>query len=330
MTTSEPPAPRQPPGDPPPAGQRPGRPAADEAGDGVPVLLLHAFPLSRRMWQPQLAGLADCCRLLAPDLPGFGSSAPPGAAAGPAGAIPAAPASPAGGSGRPGGAGRSASAGSAERPIGPARKRGGAPSPAAAVCRMEDMAAAAVELLDSRGVETAVVCGLSMGGYVALALCELFAGRVRALVLADTRAGADDDAARRRRLESALEVESRGSAALVGSVSKLLGADTRSRRPDLVAWLRREIAAAPPAGVGAALRGMAERPDRTPLLPSLAVPALVVVGAQDELTPPPESELLRDRIPGARLVTLAGAGHLSNLEQPEAFNAALRGFLKEI
>jgi 3-oxoadipate enol-lactonase len=267
--------------------------AADEVGDGVPVLLLHAFPLSRRMWQPQLAGLADCCRILAPDLPGFGSSPPLAAAAGPAGAAPSAALTP------------------------------------SAVCRMEDMAGAVVELLDSRGVETAVVCGLSMGGYVTLALCELFGERVRGLVLADTRAGADDDAGRQRRLESALAVESRGSVALVDSASRLLGRDTRSLRPDLVAWLQREIAAAPAAGAAAALRGMAARPDRTRLLPSIGVPALVVVGAQDELTPPPESEVLRDRLPGARLVAIAGAGHLSSLEQPEAFNAALREFLKQ-
>jgi pimeloyl-ACP methyl ester carboxylesterase len=195
---------------------------------------------------------------------------------------------------------------------------------------MEDMARAVVELLDDRGIDSVVACGLSMGGYVTLSLCELFGERVRGLVLADTRAGADDEAGRRRRLESALAVESRGSKALLDSVARLLGPDTRATRPDLVAWLRREIAAAPAAGVAAAQRGMAERPDRTRLLPSLAVPALVVVGEQDELTPPSESELLRDRIPGARLVAIAGAGHLSNLEQPQAFNAAVREFLKAL
>src|SRR5437868_4581343 len=118
----------------------------DDVGEGVPLLLLHAFPLSRRMWQPQLAGLTDSCRLLAPDLPGFGGSPP---------------------------------------------------WPAAA-CRMEDMAAAAVARLDEAGVAAAVVCGLSMGGYVALALYEIFRERVRGLVLADTRAAADDEAGRRR------------------------------------------------------------------------------------------------------------------------------------
>ena len=257
----------------------------DDVGEGVPVLLLHAFPLSRRMWQPQLAGLAGSCRLLAPDLPGFGGSPPWPAAANAAGA-----------------------------------------------CRMEDMAAAAVALLDASGVAAAVVCGLSMGGYVALALYELFRDRVRGLVLADTRAGADDEAGRERRLESARAVESGGPqalAALAGSlVPRLIAPRTRTARTDLVAWLHQEIAAAPPAGIAAAQRGMAERPDRTSLLPRIAVPTLVVVGEEDEITPPAESMILRDRIPGARLAAIAGAGHLSSLEQPEGFNGALREFLR--
>jgi 3-oxoadipate enol-lactonase len=258
----------------------------------VPLLLLHAFPLSRRMWRPQLAGLAGDCRLLAPDLPGFGASSGCGGGAG------------------GGGAG------------------GGEP---AAVCRMEGMAAAAADLLDALGLAAAVVCGLSMGGYAALAFYELFPNRVRGLVLADTRAAADDDAGRRRRLESALAMESgdpQALAALAGSlVPRLVAPHTLAARPELIAWLRQEIATAPAAGVAAAQRGMAERPDRTPLLPRIAVPTLVIVGEEDAITPPAESLVLRDRIPGARLVTIAGAGHLSNLEQPQAFNGALREFL---
>jgi 3-oxoadipate enol-lactonase len=256
------------------------RPAMDDIGEGVPLLLLHAFPLSRRMWRPQLTGLADSCRLLAPDLPGFGSS----------------------------------------------------PQWPAAACRMEDMAAAAVSRLDEAGVAAAVVCGLSMGGYVALALYEIFRERVRGLVLADTRAAADDEAGRGRRFASARAVESGGPPALAALASslvpRLIAPRTRTARTELVAWLHREIAAAPPVAVAAAQRGMAERPDRTHLLPHIAVPTLVVVGEEDEITPPAESVALRDRIPGARLVTVAGAGHLSSLEQPEAWNAALREFLR--
>ncbi len=269
----------------------------------VPLLFLHAFPLSRRMWQPQLAALSGCRRLLAPDLPGFGSGGTEEGGSGTAGS----------GGGTGGGGG------------------GGAAAGPPAVCRMEEMAAAAVELLDAEGLPDAVVCGLSMGGYAALALYELFPERVRGLVLADTRAGADDDAARRRRRESAAAIEGGGSQELAALADwllpKLIAPGALATRPELVAWLRREIAAAPAAGVAAAQRGMAERPDRTPLLPRISVPTLVIVGEEDVATPPAESKLLRDRIPGARLVILAGAGHLSNLEQPEAFNAALRDFL---
>jgi 3-oxoadipate enol-lactonase len=289
------------------------RPAVDDIGEGVPLLLLHAFPLSRRMWQPQLAGLADSCRLLAPDLPGFGDSPP----------WPAAAAADRGGGH---GAGRGGEGGGAG---GGAGASGGG---AAAACRMEDMAAAAVARLDEAGVAAAVVCGLSMGGYVALALYEIFRERVRGLVLADTRAAADDEAARGRRLESARAVESGGPPALAalasGLVPRLIAPRTRTARTELVAWLHREIAAAPPAGVAAAQRGMAERPDRTHLLPRIAVPTLVVVGEEDEITPPAESIVLCDRIPGARLVTVAGAGHLSSLEQSQTFNGALREFLR--
>jgi 3-oxoadipate enol-lactonase len=268
--------------------------AVDEAGEGVPLLLLHAFPLSRRMWRPQLAALAGCCRMLAPDLPGFGDS--------------------------------------------PTLGQGWVATAPPSVCRMEDMAAATVRLLDARGIPAAVVCGLSMGGYVALALYDAFPERVRGLVLADTRAAADDEAGRRRRLESAADVESRGSAAALADtlLPKLLSSrgdaglalvGSDPSRAQLLAWLRQEIAAAPAAGVAAAQRGMAARPDRSSLLALIEVPTLVVVGQEDALTPPAESLRMRDGIAGARLVTISGAGHLSNLERPRAFNEALREFL---
>jgi pimeloyl-ACP methyl ester carboxylesterase len=270
-----------------------------EAGEGVPpLLLLHAFPLSRRMWRPQLAALAGCCRMLAPDLPGFGESPPLDRAEGLPGATAALP----------------------------------------RICRMEDMAAAAVRLLDARGIPAAVVCGLSMGGYVALALYDGFPERVRGLVLADTRAAADDEAGRRRRLESAADVESRGPAAALADtlLPKLLSSRgdagpgrlaSDPLRAELLAWLRQEVAAASAAGVAAAQRGMAARPDRSHLLARIAVPTLVVVGEEDALTPPAESGRMRDGIAGARLVTIPGAGHLSNLERPRDFNQALREFL---
>lgn len=251
-----------------------------EAGAGEPLLLLHAFPLSKEMWEPQLAALAGSCRCLAPDFPGFGDSEPP----------------PTGGD-----------------------------------SGMSELAVDAVALLDHLGIGRAVVCGLSMGGYAALALCEAHPERVRALVLADTRSGADALEAREKRLATALEVEEKGAGVLVESmVPRLLGAGTLAGNPELRRWVERRIAAASPAGIAAAQRGMAARPDRGMVLAGLRAPVLILVGEEDVLTPPEESRRMQREAPGSELVVLPGAGHLSNLEQPEAFNRALGGFLARL
>jgi 3-oxoadipate enol-lactonase len=197
--------------------------------------------------------------------------------------------------------------------------------------RMSDFAQDAAALLDHLGIERTVLLGLSMGGYAALAFAEAFPGRLRGLILADTRAGADAPEARERRLAVARDVLEKGSGFLPDAlVPKLLGAGTQASEPGLVEQVRRWAAEAPPAGVAAAQRGMAERPDRSGVLPRIAVPTLVIVGEEDELTPPAESRSLAAAIPKADLAVLPGAGHLSNLEQPEAFNRAVSGFLARI
>jgi 3-oxoadipate enol-lactonase len=198
-------------------------------------------------------------------------------------------------------------------------------------CRMEDFAADAVALLDHLGVDRAVVCGCSMGGYAALALAETRPERLRALVLADSRSGADAADGREKRLDMARRVVAEGTGFVAEAmIPKLLGKTSHERRPELREWLERQIAAAPPAGVAAAQRGMAERPDRGPLLPRIAVPALIVVGEEDEITPPVESERMAGEIPGARLVVIPEAGHLASLERPDVFNGALRDFLRDL
>jgi 3-oxoadipate enol-lactonase len=247
-----------------------------EAGEGEPLLLLHAFPLSGRMWDGQADHLPGRC--LIPDLSGFGASAA-----------------------------------------------------ASDINQMSDFAQDAAALLDHLGIERTVLLGLSMGGYAALAFAEAFPGRLRGLVLADTRAGADAPEARERRLTIARDVLEKGSGFLPDAlVPKLLGAGTQASNPGLVEQVRRWVAEAPPAGVAAAQRGMAERPDRSGVLPRIAVPTLVIVGEEDELTPPAESRSLAAAIPKADLTALPGAGHLSNLEQPEAFNRSVSGFLARI
>lgn len=193
---------------------------------------------------------------------------------------------------------------------------------------MEEMAADVAALLDELNVERAVVGGLSMGGYVALAFYRAFRERVRALVLADTRPQADTDEGRRVREETAQRALREGMAPIADAMlPRLLSGETRARRPDVVERVRAMVLATSPEGAAAASRGMALRRDQTELLQDINVPALIVVGAEDEVTPPSEAELMRDRIKGSRMALIVGAGHLSNVERPEEFNLALVDFL---
>ena len=191
-----------------------------------------------------------------------------------------------------------------------------APSPS----EMGAMADDVLGLLDHLGVESAVVGGVSMGGYASLALLRNDPGRVRALVLADTQTSADDAPARERRETSAREVLEKGPAALLSSVDKLLAP---SAPPELRARVSAWIAGGSPEGFAAAQRGMALRPDARDILTRFGGPVLVLVGADDVLTPPAKARAMADLVPGAELVEIPGAGHLANLEQPLAFNAAL-------
>jgi pimeloyl-ACP methyl ester carboxylesterase len=194
------------------------------------------------------------------------------------------------------------------------------------VDRMADDAAG---LLDALGVtERVVVGGLSMGGYVALAFARRHPQRLAGLILADTRADADSPEARANRDRQIAALASQSVADLfVTMLPKLLGDTTRARRPEVVAEARRIAAAQSQAGAADALRALRDRPDATPTLGTIAVPTLVIVGAEDTVTPTNLAEVLAKGIAGARLVTVPEAGHLSNLEQPAAFNRAVGEFL---
>lgn len=193
---------------------------------------------------------------------------------------------------------------------------------------LDAFARAVLADMDAAGVERAVLVGLSMGGYVAFRLHALAPERVAALVLADTRAGADDEAGRKRRADQAARARSEGIGWIPDAmVPALLGETTRRERPEVVQQVRGLVAQANPEGVARALEAMSRRPDSTPSLGKIGVPTLVVVGEEDTLTPPGESRIIADGIPGARLLTLPGAGHLANLEAPAGFNQALLDFL---
>ncbi|HEY9286104.1 MAG TPA: alpha/beta fold hydrolase [Pyrinomonadaceae bacterium] len=253
--------------------------AYDEAGSGVPVVLLHGFPFNRTLWREQLETLAATHRVVAPDLRGFGET-------------------------------------SLSRED---------------AATMEEMARDVAALMDELRIERAILGGLSMGGYVALAFFRLFSRRVRALVLADTRPQADSEEGRRDREEMARRALDGGMGAIAEAMMpKLLAPATHMKNPQAVARVREMILSTKPEAAAAALRGMAARQDQTNSLQNILQPTLIVVGSEDQLTPPADSETMRREIRGSRLEVIDGAGHVSNVERPREFNAALTKFLKDM
>jgi 3-oxoadipate enol-lactonase len=187
------------------------------------------------------------------------------------------------------------------------------------------------ELLDALRISRAVVAGLSMGGYIAFAFYRKYASRVRALILADTRSAPDSLEAKKGRDENAALVRNKDTAAVADKMfPKVLTPQTIATRADVANAARTLMSRQPAEGVIAALIALRDRPDSTPTLAQVAVPTLIVVGAEDTLTPPKDSEQMRDGIRGAQLAVIPNAAHLSNLEQPEAFNQAVRKFLKAL
>ena len=250
-----------------------------ERGEGPedPVVLLHAFPLNRKMWAPQVEVLAGTRRIITPDYPGFGSSPRP--------------------------------------------------------CAQPDVryyAEQLRELLDRLALERVILGGLSMGGYVAFAALRLFPERISALVLANTRPDPDTEEIKETRRETARRVAEEGVEVLPKlQMERLLAPDTLENNKDVVETVRAMILESSPDGVVAALGAMRERPDSTSLLGEINVPTLVLGGAEDALSTPEVMGEMAGKIPNSRHLTLEGAGHLSNLEAPEEFNAALKDFLDE-
>jgi len=184
-------------------------------------------------------------------------------------------------------------------------------------------------LLDTLEVDQVVLCGLSMGGYVAFEFLRRWPERVRGLVLLDTRAGPDSAEGKRARDAAAAVARERGAEAIAGAMlSQVLAAETTTRLPEMAERVRALMAATPVAGVVGALAAMRDRPDSTPLLPTLTdLPTLVIVGEHDELTPPEQARAMAGAIPRARLVVVPGAAHLPPLERPDETTRMLREFL---
>ncbi len=210
------------------------------------------------------------------------------------------------------------------RVIAPDYRGLGKSQPRAEPSTMDVLARDVRALLAHLRIERAAVAGLSMGGYLSLELYRQAPKLFRGLALCDTKAGADTPegaAGREKFAQTALE---KGLTWVADDmVPKLLRPQPD---PAAVAEVRGLIAGGTPAGVAAAQRGMARRPDSTPTLATIACPTLVVVGEQDGLTPPAESEKLAAAVKGARLVKIPKAGHLANIENPDAFNEAVSEF----
>lgn len=203
---------------------------------------------------------------------------------------------------------------------------GGSGEPA--VQSIDDYAGDLVDLLDGLHVHEAVVGGLSMGGYVAFALLRHASRYVRGLILADTKAPADTPEGvegRKRMIELA---RGKGPAAVAEEMlPKLLGETTRRTRPDVVDQVRALATSSSAEAIEGALRALMTRPDSTAQLAAIHVPTLIIVGAEDTVTPPAAAAEMHRAIAGSELVTIPEAGHLTNLERPDAFDAAVVPFL---
>ncbi|MCC6336381.1 MAG: alpha/beta fold hydrolase [Myxococcales bacterium] len=202
----------------------------------------------------------------------------------------------------------------------------GMSEPAPGPATMEALAEDALALLDALGVPQAVVGGVSMGGYVAIALTRRDPGRVKALVLMDTQSSADDEAGKARREAVAKEVEESGVSPVVEALLPKLMAPAVD--PTVRARVEKMMRAQSPAAVAAASRGMATRADGKDILSRFGGPCLVVVGEQDLITPPEKARAMASLMPQAQVAVIPGAGHLANLEAPEALSRVLAPFLQ--
>ena len=196
------------------------------------------------------------------------------------------------------------------------------------ITTMDILAGDVVALMDHLGIEKAVLCGLSLGGYVAFACLRQYAPRIAGLILADTRPAADTPERQANREEVARLAETSGTAAIANlQLPRLISDYTREHDPLVETRIRQMINAATVPGIAATSRGMALRADASDLLASISCPTLVITGEQDAVIPPSEAQAYATSIPDAQFVTIPNAGHLSNLEQPDMFLATISSFL---
>ena len=200
-----------------------------------------------------------------------------------------------------------------------------------AIATMDQMAHDVAALLDALQLERAVVCGLSMGGYVALEFCHFFPERVNGLVLAGTRAPADNAEEKQNRERQATRLLAEGMKGIADeTLPKLLARETLAGKAEVVNRVRQMIDSTDPRGAAAAQRGMAARRDYSAGLARINVPTLVVVGREDTIRPLSDAQFMHDNIRKSRLEVIENAAHVSNMEQPGVFNAAFSQFLSQL
>jgi pimeloyl-ACP methyl ester carboxylesterase len=248
----------------------------DNIGKGTPLLLIHGYPLSRKIWTPQLIGLADIASMISVDLRGHGDSYP------------------------------------FEGPY-----------------PMDLLADDCLKLLDGLKVNTpCVICGLSMGGYVTMALYRNYPDIFKGIILTSTRPGSDSIEAKASRniaIRNALEY---GASSIAKNIlPKLVSPYTLSNNPDLINIVQNIISNTSINGIVGALHGMRDRPDSLSLLNQIKCPVLIIHGKDDQIIPVKEVEIMDEQIPDSRLIIINSAGHLPNLEQPNQFNNAVKNFL---
>jgi pimeloyl-ACP methyl ester carboxylesterase len=197
---------------------------------------------------------------------------------------------------------------------------------------MEKYAADLLATLNALGIEDPIVlAGFSMGGYAAWQFALRYPERVRGLVLCDTRAAADGEDARAGRLKMAEAVlASQSAEPATAMLPRLLAPGTLKSLPEIADRIRGIILRQPPQAIAAAQRGMARREDVTARLPSIACPSLVIVGAEDAISPPKEMREMARSLPAARFVEIPHAGHMSPVENPDAVTEALRNFIQSL
>lgn len=222
-------------------------------------------------------------------------------------------------------------AASGMRVIAPDLPEFGETTPGSEVFTIERAADVIAEFLEAIDIEKVVLGGLSMGGYIAMAFARRHPHRLRGLILADTKAAPDDAKGRASRDQLIADVKGAGAHSAVEALfPKLFSAESRQRNPAAIDWAREMVLRQRPAAIIAGLYALRDRPDAAPELAAVEVPTLVLVGEHDAVTPPLMAARIAGSIAGAKLVHIPGAGHLSNIENPEAFNAAVIAFLKTI